>query len=133
MKNDERENAAAGTHTILVVDDEQGVREFACLALERRGYRVRSAASGEAALQIFDEPGVSIALLVTDVRMPGMQGPDLAKHLRERQPSLPVVFITGYAVEGVLEDVPGPTMVLHKPFTSLALVNVVRAALGRDA
>lgn len=132
MKKDEPAKADAATGTMLVVDDEQGVREFACMALERHGYRVRSAENGDEALRLAQEPGISIALLVTDVRMPGMQGTELAQRLRERQPSLPVLFISGYTVEG-LEGIPGSTTVLHKPFTSATLVNAVRAALGRGA
>ncbi len=87
-----------GTETILVVEDEPQVRRLLRVVLERRGYRVLEAGTGEAALGIWDQAGGADALL-TDMVMPGMSGRDLAARLQERSARLKVIFISGYSPE----------------------------------
>jgi len=82
--------------TILVVDDEQEILNFVESALNRDGFAVVRAQSGDIALELFEQSAVPIDLLLTDVVMPGMSGPMLVDRLLAIQPSLPVLFISGY-------------------------------------
>jgi signal transduction histidine kinase/CheY-like chemotaxis protein len=104
--------------SILVVEDEEGVRRYSTDALRDLGYRVLEAASGEAALGIIDaEP--DIAILFTDVVMPGMNGRKLAEAALERRPSLKVLFTTGYTRNAIVHNGmldPG-VLLLSKPFS----------------
>ncbi|HEX8027215.1 MAG TPA: response regulator, partial [Vicinamibacterales bacterium] len=119
----------AGKETVLVAEDEQGVRELAVESLERRGYRVLAAASGEEALRIAAGYGAAIDLLVSDVIMPGMKGTELAERLRATRPGTRVLLMSGYAADVVtaqdLRDAP----LLSKPFSPATLIKAVRAAL----
>jgi len=120
-----------GTETVLLVEDEDTVRTVATAALERRGYRVLAAAGGEAALAIAHAFNGSIALLVTDVVMPGLSGRQLAERLDQMRPGVPVLYVSGYTEDTVLLKglgADGHTL-LPKPFTSLELVRRVRAAI----
>lgn len=108
----------ANASTVLLVDDEPGVRAFAARALRRSGYRVLEAGDGEAALALLrSEPG-PVDLLVTDVVMPGMDGHTLMRLLGESMSDLAVIFMSGYA-EGVLGGGEGASVrrFLMKPFT----------------
>jgi two-component system, cell cycle sensor histidine kinase and response regulator CckA len=111
-----------GTLTVLVVEDEKGLRELTRRLLGRLGYTVLVAANADKALRLFDA-NPSIDLLLTDVVMPGASGPELVRQLVERRPALKVIYMSGYTDEaiihhGVLE--PGIAF-LHKPFTSETL------------
>ena len=124
--------AAPATHlgTILVVEDEDTVRRFARLALERHGFRVVEAATPQEALDR-GRRDPSIALLLTDVVMPRMNGPELAEHLRKARPELPVLFMSGYPSSLVLANgsIDPSVNLLSKPFTTAQLIAAVRAAL----
>jgi two-component system, cell cycle sensor histidine kinase and response regulator CckA len=111
--------------TILVVDDEPAILRLIELVLEQGGFRVLSAENGFDALRVSESHRGEIDLLVSDVRMPGMDGPTLAKKLLEADPDLPVLFISGYWEDGPL---PGdrPFPVLSKPFPLASLLNTVR-------
>jgi CheY-like chemotaxis protein len=120
-----------GSETLLLVEDEDGVRELIHEWLADHGYEVLVAADGPEALALAEARGRPIDLLVADVVMPKMGGPALAKRLLSRQPSLKVVFISGYADEAigdrrVLEE--GASF-LQKPFTLDALLLKVRRVL----
>jgi two-component system cell cycle sensor histidine kinase/response regulator CckA len=122
----------AGSQTVLVVDDAEGLRELAKRLLQRQGYTVLVAANANEALALFERNN-SIDLLLTDVVMPGASGPELANQLVERRPTLRVVYMSGYTDEaivhhGILE--PG-VIFLNKPFTSETLGRKVRDALDR--
>ena len=82
--------------TILVVDDEQDILNIVEAALQREGYTVLQAHSGDMALELFQARQAPIDLLLTDVVMPGMSGPMLVDRLLAMQPSLPVLFMSGY-------------------------------------
>jgi DNA-binding response OmpR family regulator len=113
--------------TILLVDDDESVRELSARILERRGFRVILASDGVQALALSsDEPDVH--LLVTDVVMPKLGGVELAKKLRELRPATRVLFMTGLAPDRWDDHhVEGP--VLRKPFVLEDLADRVRAAL----
>jgi CheY-like chemotaxis protein len=119
--------------TVLLVEDEAPVRELAALTLRRAGYRVLVAESGEEALHLaeaFDEP---IHLLLTDVVMPGLKGPEVAARLTRERPDINVVLMSGYAAEVVKgEDLP-PGGLLAKPFSHRTLLAAVRKALDGGA
>ncbi len=120
-----------GSEIILLVEDADPLRKLAQVFLESNGFRVLSAPSGEAALEIAVRHSGSFDLLLTDVVMPGMNGRVLAEQLSMRQPGLKVLFMSGYtdsfiAGHGVLQE---GTNLLHKPFTEETLVSKVREVL----
>jgi signal transduction histidine kinase/CheY-like chemotaxis protein len=115
--------------TVLLVDDDEAVRSTTGLILEAMGYTVVEADSGRAALARLadDEP---IDLLLTDVAMPGMNGPELARQARALRPVMPIVFFSGYAdPEAVAGDAILQRMV-RKPFRAAELANQIEAALA---
>jgi PAS domain S-box-containing protein len=121
-----------GTETILLVEDENMLRSISRLTLERQGYRVLEAANGSDALRIWEEHRDAIALLVTDLVMPGgLNGQQLARRLREAEPRLKVIFTSGYRAEiagGQAELEPGKNF-LQKPFAANCLLETVRRCL----
>jgi two-component system cell cycle sensor histidine kinase/response regulator CckA len=123
----------AGTQTVLVVDDEDGLRELAKRLLQRHGYTVLVAANANEALQRFDEKP-SVDVLLTDVVMPGASGPELARQLIARRPALRVIYMSGYTEEAVVQQgvvTPPGLAFLHKPFTAAALVETIREVVER--
>jgi CheY-like chemotaxis protein len=123
--------ALRGSETILLVEDDDGVRQLVREMLVRAGYTVLEANYGEAALKVADEHQGQIHLLLTDVVMPGMSGRELADHLRARREGVKVCFMSGYpgavlAQQGVLE--PGTTL-LQKPFVPAMLTGKLRELL----
>lgn len=125
-----------GGEWILVVDDEDGVRDFIDRALSRLGYHVTAMSSGEEALEqvrgYFAEP---IDLLITDVVLPGMSGPELASALGASRPEMPILYISGYASDvTAFHGLPGlAAHVLAKPFGMDTLVRRVRTILDERA
>jgi len=118
-----------GGETILVVEDEERVRRFACDALRRLGYTVLEASDGIAALERLGEAACPVDLVVTDVVMPRMGGRDLAARLRDLHPNLPVLFMSGYPGGGEgRSDATQPGLV-RKPFTAEILAGRIRQAL----
>jgi DNA-binding NtrC family response regulator len=121
---------------VLLVEDEAGVRDLARRMLENAGYSVLDAASGQDAEVIFGQHRGAIDLLITDVVMPGMSGPDLFQRLTVEQPGLKVVYISGYASEAMARQLKVNRGQPHvqKPFTADQLVSYVRGVLdGRPA
>ncbi len=86
-----------GAGTILLVEDEDSVRLFAARVLEKKGYEVLKASCGEEALEILNTPGRTVDLMLTDVVMPGMHGPELANIVRASHAGMPIIFMSGYA------------------------------------
>ncbi|MGE4220867.1 MAG: PAS domain S-box protein [Alphaproteobacteria bacterium] len=122
---------ARGAGTVLLVEDDAMVRALVATQLRRLGYAVVEAASGPEALDRLAECG-DIALMLTDVMMPGgMSGPQLAVAVRERRPSLPVLFASGYGEQGEFARVglPPDTPLLRKPFRLGELAQALRRAL----
>lgn len=123
-----------GKGTVLLVEDEDAVRAFASRALTSRGFTVLEATSGVEALEVFEEHGPEIELIVSDVVMPEMDGPSLLKELRRRKPDVRVIFVSGYAEEAFSRNLPEDETFgfLPKPFTLKQLVEAVKEALGRE-
>ncbi|RYF51808.1 MAG: response regulator [Comamonadaceae bacterium] len=117
--------------TILAVEDEAPIRMLLAEFIEEMGHSAVMAADGEDAITQLAKHD-EVDLLITDIRMPGMSGLDLAWLARTKRPEVPIVFITGYAPE--LNDTPlaqeAHTAVLTKPFTLEQLRAAVRRALG---
>ena len=112
---------------ILLVDDDPGVRGIAELALQMAGFAVLVADSGEIGLQVFRERRGEIQLVISDVLMPGVDGLTMVERIRELNPEVPVLFISGTGPEG-----PCPHRVLQKPFTPATLLQSVRRALNPE-
>lgn len=119
--------------TILVVEDEPGIRGLVRKILRREHYEVLEAGSAEAALTEAAAEDVTIDLLLTDVMLPGMGGRELAESLSASNPDLKVVYVSGFTEdEGVrIGQFPPGSRFLQKPFTLSALVSAVKDALGR--
>ena len=129
-----RDQQYRGNESVLVVEDDHGVRDFAVSVLRELGYHVIEAASGDAALELL-ESNVEITLLFTDVVMPGrLGGADLAKAALELRPDLQILFTSGYTTRLVERDWPSGTIdFLRKPYRSVDLAARVRAVLNRAA
>jgi CheY-like chemotaxis protein len=125
--------ARDGQETILLVEDEQAVRELTRMVLSKRGYSVLEALNPADAERLAGSHGTEIHLLLTDVVMPGMSGHELAKRLTARRRNLRVLYMSGYthnviAEDGTLEE---GLSFLQKPFTPQVLAQKVRETLDR--
>jgi hypothetical protein len=120
-----------GNETVLLVEDDDAVRDLARTSLERQGYHVLTAPGAEDALRIAHDYREGISLLLTDVRMPGMQGPELATRLRSMRPGLRVLFMSGYPSEAVTNEILNDAALLEKPFLPAVLTQAVRLMLDR--
>jgi PAS domain S-box-containing protein len=125
------EQKARGTETILLLEDDHGLRELAVRVLRTSGYTVLEAANGEQAERVCREHAGEIHLLLTDVVMPGQSGPEVARRLSPLRPAMKVLYISGYAPNAIVEQGtlgPGAAF-LHKPFTPSALLEKVQQVL----
>ena len=121
-----------GVETVLVVEDAEGLRGLAIRLLQQQGYTVLAAANADEALGLF-ERNMSIDVLLTDVVMPGVSGPELTSRLVKQRPSLKVIYMSGYTEESIVHHgviKPGIAF-LHKPFTSETLGRKIREVLDR--
>lgn len=126
-----RQTEMWGTGTVLLVEDEAMVRAVAERALSRQGYTVLSAENGEAALELL-ETCQAPDLLISDVVMPQMDGPTMARHVRERYPHLPILFMSGYAEEQLRKSIDLDNVAfLPKPFSVQQLGEAARDALSQ--
>ena len=121
-------SATAGTETLLLVEDDDNVRELVKDFLEGAGYRVLVARDAVEAEARCEAEGGRIDLLVSDVVLPGLDGPALAERLRETIPGLRTIFMSGYPGEAVVRPSPD-TMFLAKPFSRSVLLAKVNEAL----
>ena len=122
-------SARHGHETILLVEDEDSVRKLARVALERSGYVVLTAPNGVAALEVVERHRAPIDLLVTDVVMPEMRGPDLANVLQQRRKGIKVLFMSGYVQDALDRLDVAESNFLLKPFSLKQLTEKVRAIL----
>jgi two-component system cell cycle sensor histidine kinase/response regulator CckA len=122
-----------GSETILLVEDEASLLKMTTLLLERLGYQVQNASSGEEALRLARGSREQIDLLLTDMLMPGMSGCELAEVLLARDPALKVLFLSGHTGDTVVRHSVVHTEVafLQKPFTFDALSKKLREVLDR--
>ncbi len=127
----ENENSAPGAGTVLVVEDEPAVADLVKQALESEGYQVLEARNGAAALRLFRKDGRDVDLILTDVVMPIMNGPELVAQILDNRPDLPALFMSGYTDDILsrhgftIEEV----HLLRKPFSSAQLVDKVRQVM----
>ena len=135
-KKDKKEQRAAdltGTGRVLLVEDEEVVRNFAARALKRQGYKVLEASTGVEALEVMEKHKGKIDIVVCDVVMPEMDGPTLLKELRKTNPDLKIIFVSGYpndAFKAALGD--EDFAFLPKPFSLPQLAAKVKEELGRE-
>ncbi|MCD8563144.1 MAG: response regulator [Alphaproteobacteria bacterium] len=119
-----------GSERILLVEDEDAVRTFSQRALSNKGYEVLTADSGESALKLLENlEGKPLDLLVTDVVMPGMDGPTLVGHIRKTSPSLKIIFMSGYTEDRLKDHMGEGIFFLPKPFTLKQLAAKVKEVL----
>ena len=121
----------SGTASILLVEDEDHVRAGNVRALKMRGYDVHEAASGVEALEIMEELGSQIELVVSDVVMPEMDGPTLLREMRRQRPDMKFIFVSGYAEDAFARNLPDGEKFgfLAKPFSLRELAVAVKTAL----
>ena len=124
-----------GTETVMVVEDNDMLRDMAVHILERQGYRVRTATNGEDCLRQMQDGGETVHLLLTDVVMPGMNGRELFRQLSAQRPGLKVLYMSGYTDNvilhhGVLEK---GIAFIQKPFSVAGLATQVRKVLDQDS
>jgi two-component system cell cycle sensor histidine kinase/response regulator CckA len=121
-----------GQGTILLVEDEEGLRMLNARGLKSRGYVVMEAGNGIEALEVFNREGGKIDLVVSDVVMPEMDGPTLLKELRKLNAELKIIFVSGYAEEAFEKSLPEGEKFsfLPKPFTLKQLVAAVKETLA---
>ncbi len=128
----ERSYRSRGTETILLVEDQEGIREVVQEFLKRRGYSVLCAADGDEALQIAGGHAQPIHLLLTDVVMPNMGGAELVHQLTRTRPHTKVLFISGNPDQASLSEHLGATAaILQKPFPLDSLLEKVRSVLDQ--
>lgn len=116
---------------VLVVEDEESVRRLLTQVLRLRGYRVLEASNGEEAIELMEQRGKDVQLVLTDVIMPHVGGGELARHVTMMRPDLPLIFMSGYPDDQISSFASLPTgrRFLRKPITPDALSRAVREAL----
>ena len=125
-----RKLSPKGSETILLVDDEEGVRKLVSAVLRSNGYDVLEASSGGVALGVYEKNSHKIDMVVTDIVMPQMNGFELGRELAARSPTLKILYMSGFrdnAIGGNSGEL--PKAFLHKPFTPDALLSKVREVL----
>ena len=122
-----------GHGTILLVEDEEGLRALNARGLKSRGYNVIEAGNGVEAIEVLASQGGGVDLVVSDVVMPEMDGPTLLKELRKDNPDLKIIFVSGYAEDAFEKSLPDSSQYnfLAKPFTLKQLVSAVKEAMGK--
>jgi len=118
-----------GVETVLVVDDEPSIRKVVALMLESAGYTAKTAASGQDAIDMLADPrdADAISLVLLDVSMPGMPGPELRRRLGEISPRARFVYFTGQTYEAA----DAADVVVEKPVSQVRLLRTIREALDR--
>ncbi|KAB8333774.1 response regulator [Scytonema tolypothrichoides VB-61278] len=122
------------TGTVLVVDDEPGVRSVTARVLQRLGLRILEAADGREGVELFAAYCDEIQCVVLDLTMPEMHGTQAAQEMRRLAPHLPIVLMSGYNEQEALRDLDAAAQVyfLHKPFSPQELRQVIRHALEAE-
>ncbi len=118
--------------TIMVVEDEAPLRRLVCTILSGAGYKIAEAANGHEALSLAMQYRERIDVLLTDVVMPGMNGPELVEKLRRSRPDLTVIFMSGYDQDLLEKRVPDKAVFLPKPFTPEILLLRMAEVMGQS-
>jgi two-component system, cell cycle sensor histidine kinase and response regulator CckA len=118
--------------TVLVVDDEEGLRRVVCRTLRDEGYGTLEASHGAEALEVMEKASEAVDLVVTDVVMPGMDGRELGRRITQRWPRLPILYISAYDVNDIFRrgSPRNSAPFLQKPFPPEGLITSVRQLLG---
>ncbi|HXO37957.1 MAG TPA: response regulator [Candidatus Acidoferrum sp.] len=120
-----------GSETILLVEDEVALREITCEYLQSRGYQLLCASSGLHALEICRTHTAPIDILMTDIIMPGIQGPELVKAALDMRPQMRVIYVSGYTDRGMEMETPDSNAVfLRKPYSLTDLGQQIRFAVS---
>lgn len=129
------EAPAAVAETVLVVEDDPGIRALMRKILHRQGFQVLEAAGGEEALELAGAHQGAIQLLITDLMMPQMGGREVSERVLAKRPGVKVLYVSGYTDDPMIQtgQLPEGTAFLQKPFTLGALLDKVRAVLGVTA
>ena len=114
--------------TILVAEDDAGVRGFLVTALERNGYQVLAAVDGSEAIAILGHTAIVIHAVVSDVDMPGATGPEVVAFAGSRRPGIGLILASGTNL-WTADQIPGGVKLLQKPFTFDQLVDAIEAAM----
>jgi len=133
-KREDLDVPAGGRETVLVVEDEDAVRDLALEILEERGYAVMNATRGDEALRLMNERGSEVDLVLTDVVMPGLDGHQLAAALARTHPEVRILYMSGYAGEAIRHRgaLPEGAVVIQKPFSAQTLAARIREVLDAD-
>lgn len=125
----------APKRVVLVVDDEEGLRDLLCRTLQAEGYHTLEAGHGGEALEVMAATAELVDLVVTDVVMPGMDGGELGRRLSQRWPDLPVLYISAYDVNDIFRrgSPRASAPFLQKPFPLEGLVTTVRDLIANRA
>jgi PAS domain S-box-containing protein len=126
-----RKTSGKGSETILLVDDEEGVRKLVSAILKTNGYNVLEAANGPAALGVHEKNSHKIDMLLTDVVMPQMSGLELGQEIARRAPGLRILYMSGYR-DNAMDGGALPRPFLHKPFTPDVLLAKIREVLDTE-
>jgi two-component system, cell cycle sensor histidine kinase and response regulator CckA len=122
---------AGGSETILLVEDEAALREITCEYLQSRGYNVLTASSGMQALEICRAHEAPIHILMTDIIMPGIQGPELVKAALNMRPQMHVIYVSGYTDRGLeIATKESNAVLLRKPYSLADLGHTIRSTAG---
>src|SRR5580704_9321910 len=129
------QNIPRGTETILLVEDEQGVRDLAREYLEISGYKVLVAENGPAAVKLVSDHKGAIDLVMTDVVMPGLSGSELTKRIEALRPGIRIMYMSGYTDQAIVHHgiLGADIVLLQKPFTLNALAHKLRDALDKKS
>jgi CheY-like chemotaxis protein len=121
-----------GCERILVMDDEESIRDVIVRSLEQLGYQVTAVASGRAALKAFQSPDAGFDLVLLDMILPDVSGSEVFGRIREIQPDAPILVMSGYSPAGRVQDLlaAGRSSFIQKPFTISDLAFRVRACLA---
>jgi PAS domain S-box-containing protein len=124
-----------GRETILIVDDEEFILETCAAMLEKMGYKVLLAGSGEKALEVFRKNQSKIDLVILDMVMPGMDGLETFEHLKQIDPQLKAILSSGYSIEDITEEIieNGRTEIIQKPFSLNQINRLIREMLNGTA
>ncbi|HEX2609492.1 MAG TPA: response regulator [Gemmatimonadales bacterium] len=125
MELNDHSTSAAGT--VLIVDDEELLRGLLSRLLADAGLMVAEAPNGRVALDVVESLGEALRLVVTDIQMPVMSGPEFVREFRPRHPDIPVLYMTGRSASAPTHDYGDP--LLHKPFTGEAFLALVQGLL----
>jgi two-component system cell cycle sensor histidine kinase/response regulator CckA len=124
--------SARGSETILLVDDEEGVRKLVSAVLQSNGYDILEASNGTAAMAVFEKNAHKIDMVLTDVVMPQMTGFELGRQIGEQAPTLKILYMSGYRDNATGGGGDAPRAFLHKPFTPDVLLTKVREVLDAE-